>query len=33
MAASVSGIIPLFVLFVIGQRYILEGITMSGLKG
>ena len=24
---------PLFVLFVIGQKYILEGITMSGLKG
>jgi multiple sugar transport system permease protein len=33
MAASVSAIIPLFVLFLIGQKYILEGITMSGLKG
>jgi len=33
MTASVSAIIPLFVLFVIGQKYILEGITMSGLKG
>jgi multiple sugar transport system permease protein len=33
MTASVSAIIPLFILFIIGQRYILEGITMSGLKG
>ncbi len=33
MTASVSAIIPLFVLFIIGQKYILEGITMSGLKG
>ncbi len=33
MTASVSAIIPLFILFAIGQRYILEGITMSGLKG
>jgi len=33
MTASVSAILPLFILFIIGQRYILEGITMSGLKG
>jgi ABC-type maltose transport system permease subunit len=26
-------VIPLFIVFLIGQRYIIEGITSSGLKG
>lgn len=33
MAASVVFTLPMIVLFFIGQRYILEGITTSGLKG
>lgn len=33
MAASVIFTLPMIVLFFIGQRYILEGITTTGLKG
>jgi multiple sugar transport system permease protein len=33
MAASTMSIIPSVVLYFIGQRYFLEGIVLSGLKG
>jgi ABC-type glycerol-3-phosphate transport system permease component len=33
MAASLSVTFPLILLFFISQRYFIEGITMSGLKG
>ena len=33
MAASVLSILPIIVLFFFMQRYFVEGITMSGLKG
>ncbi len=33
MAAVSMAVIPLFIVFLIGQRYIIEGITSSGLKG
>ena len=33
MAAATMSILPLFVLFLIAQRFIVESITMSGVKG
>jgi multiple sugar transport system permease protein len=33
MAAVSMAVIPLFIIFLIGQRFIVEGITSSGLKG
>ncbi|NNV07591.1 ABC transporter permease subunit [Geobacillus sp. C56-T2] len=33
MAVSVIAVIPLIVLFVVAQKYFVEGITMSALKG
>ncbi|WP_052488055.1 carbohydrate ABC transporter permease [Gordoniibacillus kamchatkensis] len=33
MAAAVSAIIPLLVIFVIGQKNVIEGISMGGVKG
>lgn len=33
MAAAVSATIPLFIIFFIGQKQIIEGITLGGLKG
>ena len=33
MAASVMNIIPLIVLFVVTQRYLVEGIQLGGVKG
>ena len=33
MAAAVASIIPVLILFVFGQRYFVEGIATSGLKG
>ena len=33
MAAVSMAVIPLFIVFLIGQRFIIEGITSSGLKG
>lgn len=33
MAAALSVTFPLIVLFFVAQRYIIEGITLSGLKG
>ena len=33
MAVSLITVIPLLILFLIGQKYFVQGITMSGLKG
>ncbi len=33
MAATTMAILPLFLVFLVAQRFIVEGITMSGLKG
>jgi len=33
MAASTAMIAPIIVLFFIGQRYFIEGITLTGIKG
>lgn len=33
MAASTATIIPAVVLFFLGQRYFIEGITLTGIKG
>jgi ABC-type glycerol-3-phosphate transport system permease component len=33
MAASVMNIIPLIVLFIVGQRYFTKGIMLGGVKG
>ena len=33
MAGSVSAVIPLIIIFLFGQRYILKGITVGSVKG
>jgi len=33
MAASVIVTIPMIVIFFLGQRYFMEGIATTGLKG
>lgn len=33
MAAAVSAIVPLLVIFVIGQKSVIEGIAIGGVKG
>ena len=33
MAAACVVVIPVIIVFLIGQRYLIEGITMSGIKG
>lgn len=33
MAAAVSAIVPLLILFVIGQKSVIEGIALGGVKG
>jgi multiple sugar transport system permease protein len=33
MAATVMAILPLFVVFLVAQRFIIEGLTMTGIKG
>lgn len=33
MAASVSAIVPLLIVFVIGQKHVIEGIQLGGVKG
>jgi multiple sugar transport system permease protein len=33
MAASVMVMVPVLVVFVLGQRYFVKGIQMTGLKG
>ena len=33
MAAACLVLIPVILVFIVGQRYLIEGITMSGAKG
>ncbi|THF84463.1 carbohydrate ABC transporter permease [Cohnella fermenti] len=33
MAASVSAIVPLLIVFIIGQKQVIEGISFGGVKG
>ncbi|MNR51936.1 L-arabinose transport system permease protein AraQ [compost metagenome] len=33
MAASVSGLVPLLIVVVVCQKWFVEGIASSGLKG
>lgn len=33
MAAAVSSILPLMVIFIIGQKYVIDGITSGAVKG
>jgi multiple sugar transport system permease protein len=33
MAASVSAIVPLLIIFIIGQKNVIEGIQLGGVKG
>ena len=33
MAAAVSAIIPLILVFILGQRYIIDGIASGAVKG
>jgi len=33
MAASVIVMLPVLIVFVIGQRYFVRGIALSGMKG
>ncbi|KIL40750.1 sugar ABC transporter ATP-binding protein [Gordoniibacillus kamchatkensis] len=33
MAAAVSAIVPLLLIFIIGQKNVIEGISMGGVKG
>jgi multiple sugar transport system permease protein len=33
MAGSAIAIIPVLIVYIIGQRYIIEGVTLSGIKG
>lgn len=33
MAASVSALVPIFVVFLVGQRYFISGITAGSVKG
>ena len=32
MAAAVIGILPVGILFFIGQRFVIEGVTQGGIK-
>lgn len=33
MAAAVMGVLPSIVAFLVGQKYLIKGITLTGLKG
>ena len=33
MAASVTFVVPVMVVFILTQRYFTEGISLTGLKG
>ncbi|MFC3772956.1 carbohydrate ABC transporter permease [Paenibacillus sp. GCM10012303] len=33
MAASVSAILPLLLIFIVGQKQVIEGISLGGVKG
>lgn len=33
MAGAVSAILPLLIIFIVGQKHVIEGISMGGVKG
>jgi multiple sugar transport system permease protein len=33
MAASVATVLPIVIVFVVFQRYFVEGVTLTGIKG
>ncbi|UUZ86817.1 carbohydrate ABC transporter permease [Paenibacillus sp. P26] len=33
MAGSAIAVIPVLIIYIIGQRYIIEGVTLTGIKG
>lgn len=33
MAGAVSAIVPLLIIFIVGQKHVIEGIAMGGVKG
>jgi multiple sugar transport system permease protein len=33
MAAALVSIVPVLIIFAIGQRYFVQGVVASGLKG
>jgi multiple sugar transport system permease protein len=33
MVASTLTVLPVFVMYLIGQKYFVEGIVLSGIKG
>ena len=33
MTGSVISVIPILIIFLIGQRYFIQGIATSGMKG
>lgn len=33
LAGVMLSLIPVLIIFLLGQRYLIEGITMGGLKG
>ena len=33
VAAATSAIVPVVILFIVGQKYFVEGIATSGVKG
>lgn len=33
MAGAVLGFLPTFIIFIIGQKYIIQGVALSGIKG
>ncbi|KHF35428.1 L-arabinose transport system permease protein AraQ [Paenibacillus sp. P1XP2] len=33
MAGASIALIPVLIVYIIGQRYIIEGVTLSGIKG
>ncbi len=33
MAGAALGFVPTFVVFLLGKRYIIQGVSLSGLKG
>jgi multiple sugar transport system permease protein len=33
MAGSMLGVLPMLVLYIAGQRYFIQGLSRSGLKG
>ncbi len=33
MAGSAIAVIPVLIVYIFGQRYIIEGVTLTGIKG